>query len=34
MRDVSVSRSGLRGPLAYSLLGGGIPPQGIGLIDL
>ena len=25
-----VCRSGLRGPLAYSLLGGGIPTQSIG----
>ena len=27
---VSVCRSGIRGPLAYSLLGGGIPTQSIG----
>ena len=27
---LSVCRSGLRGPLAYSLLGGGIPTQSIG----
>ena len=27
---LSVCRSGLRGPLAYSLLGGGVPTQSIG----